>query len=957
MTRVGHKGLMETDPSMSSIPGSASGVASTRVRAGDVIADKYEVERVLAAGGMGVVVAAQHRQLRRRVALKFLLPELCAKQEVVDRFLREAQAMTTIQNEHVARVLDVGTGSDGLPFMVMEFLEGEDLGQCLDRRGNLPVQEAVDFVLQAMEALAEAHSHGFVHRDLKPSNLFVTKRPDGSPLVKVLDFGISKAISQDAEAKALTQTHGLLGSPLYMSPEQIRSSKKVDTRADIWTLGVILHELVTGVPPFEADNVAAVLAMIIAEDPTPLDQAMPDPPPGLAEVVAKCLKRDREQRYKTVGDLAEALRPFASREGHLSIERIARMVAHHVRVSTPVDLKIPTPPKNITPLHGGSDASPLAATAAQSRPPPPSNPRTSSPGSKRGDDATFGKYKLLAILGHGGMADVFLAVLGGPEGLGFNKLVVVKRLRPGLANDPEFVAMLVDEARIAARLSHPNVVQTHEVGVIDNEYYIAMEYLDGQPLHRIVQRTRTASPIPLAFRLGIVRDMLAGLHHAHELSDFDGTKLGVIHRDVTPQNLFVTYDGQVKLVDFGIAKARGRATETQQGVVKGKIGYMAPEQAGGQELDRRTDIFGAGVMLWELLTGERLWKGLDDVAIMQKLLLDKIPSSPRAANPEVHKTLDAIVKKALSRKKTDRYATAQDMQLEIERFMEAENLKCAPRDLGEWLAGVFVDRRKQTRSLIEQQLSAARAPTSNERRIIQLIDTGPNATPASNAKLQSLDRDATITDESVSRPDAAMSRSHPGSTVITTPTTLGRAKTLWAIAGGVSIVLATLLVVGLKNRQTARPENPIPTATTTPTVVASTPPVVPSATATVTESHGNDAPIQLLLSAVPQNAEFSIDDEPKVKTPATLTRPRDKKEHKITVTAPGHKPETKTVRFDENVVWAPQLVPAATGGHVVVPTTKPTPSATAAQPTNTAAPTTSGGRRIRPLDPDNPYGN
>jgi eukaryotic-like serine/threonine-protein kinase len=950
------------------------GVTSSPVSAGDVIADKYEVERVLAEGGMGVVVAAQHKQLRRRVALKFLRPELCEMREVVARFLREAQAMTTIQNEHVARVLDVGTMTTGAPYMVMEYLEGEDLAQVIERRDRLPVTEAIDYVLQGMEALAEAHVHGFVHRDLKPSNLFVTQRPDGSPLVKVLDFGISKVVAGEGGGVDLTHAHGLLGSPLYMSPEQIRSSKSVDARADIWTIGIILFELVSGQVPFQAESVPAVLAAIIADDPPLLLSVVPDSPPQLSDVISRCLRRNREERYANVADLANALKPFASREGHHSIEGIVRVIAHHARRTTPVDLRADTPPKGVrvvTPLHGSEQSAPLSPLAATAADPSllhnltPEEP----PKKDNANESTFGKYRLIAVLGQGGMADVFLAVLAGPQGLGFSKLVVIKRLRSNLASDPEFVAMLVDEARIAARLNHPNVVQTYEVGVIQNEYYIAMEYLDGQPLNRIVQRIRNKSgqssalDIPLAFRLGIVRDLLAGVHHAHELADFDGSPLGLVHRDVTPQNVFVTYDGQVKVVDFGIAKARGRATETAQGILKGKVAYMAPEQAGAQDTDRRADVFAAGVVLWELLTGERLWKGLDDVSIIQKLMLDKIPSSPRAVRPDVPRALDAMVKKALSRKKGDRYATARDFQVEIERFMESEGLKCPPRELGEWIGSLFADRRKQTRSLIESQLSALRSESPRSMRDMRDMGSPPPSGPMSGSmsgpmgmRLERLDQEPAGL-----RSDPVMARSHPGSTTGSG----ARLKSRAAIVGGAAVVLAVIGIIAAISRTPPKPIVPPTLASSelssrgnaAPVPIESTTVATKESSADRTPNVPADAPIKVALRGGAPGIEFAIDDEPKAKGPLALTKPRDKNAHRITATAPGYRPETKTVAFDADVTWTAQLAPTRGGAPTAGTTTAAhTASVASLVPAPPPQPTTSAsGRRRRDIDPDNPY--
>src|SRR5271170_1756872 len=251
------------------------------------------------------------------------------------------------------------------------------------------------------------------------------------------------------------------------------------------------------------------------------------------------------------------------------------------------------------------------------------------------------KYRLIAEIGRGGMADVFLAVVQGPAG--FNKLVVIKKTRPELAQDPEFLAMFLDEARLAARLNHPNVVQTTEVGQDGERYFIAMEYLDGQPLNRIRARAPAAFTTPMQVR--VLADTLAGLHHAHELCDFDGTQLGVVHRDATPQNVFVTYDGLVKVVDFGIAKAVDSSSETRTGVVKGKVTYMAPEQARGERVDRRADIFAAGVMLWEGVAGRRMWKGIPELTVVHELINGKLPSI-REAVPEVSDGLAKICERA-----------------------------------------------------------------------------------------------------------------------------------------------------------------------------------------------------------------------------------------------------------------------------------------------------------------------
>ncbi len=282
---------------------------------GDVLAGKYRVESTLGAGGMGVVVLVQHIELGQRMAIKLMMPGVNHDPQAVLRFLREARAAAGLQSEHVVRIFDVGTLESGAPFMVMELLRGEDLSQVLANAGRLPVVDAVDYVLQACHAIAEAHAMGIVHRDLKPSNLFLTRRSDGSPLVKVLDFGISKAMNPEGDAQFsanLTTTSAVMGSPLYMSPEQVRNAKQVDARADIWSLGVILHELLTGSPAFHADTLPGICAAIIADNPPPLRSLREDASSDLEAVLNRCLEKSVKSRYQTTREFMAALRPFAS---------------------------------------------------------------------------------------------------------------------------------------------------------------------------------------------------------------------------------------------------------------------------------------------------------------------------------------------------------------------------------------------------------------------------------------------------------------------------------------------------------------------------------------------------------------------------------------------------------------------------------------------------------------------
>jgi tRNA A-37 threonylcarbamoyl transferase component Bud32 len=296
---------------------------------GEILASKYEVERVLGVGGMGVVVAARHIQLGQRVAIKFMRVEAAQHAHGVSRFLREARAAVALSSEHVTKVLDVGTLDSGAPYMVMEYLSGADLGQVLKANGPLNIADTVAAVLQACEAIAEAHMLGIVHRDLKPSNIFATTRRDGTPLVKVLDFGISKTIELNTQGvrENLTASGLVIGSPLYMSPEQLRSAKAADARSDIWSLGVILFELLTGEAPFAGETLGETLSRIVAEPAPSVRTRRPDIPEGLAAVIAQCLERDIDRRIQNVAELAVKLAPFAPREASISVERIARVAA------------------------------------------------------------------------------------------------------------------------------------------------------------------------------------------------------------------------------------------------------------------------------------------------------------------------------------------------------------------------------------------------------------------------------------------------------------------------------------------------------------------------------------------------------------------------------------------------------------------------------------------------------
>jgi len=341
---------------------------SDAIRIGQVLLEKYRVDSILGQGGMGVVAECMHLQLNERVALKLLRQDVMLDRDAVERFKREGQAAAKLKSEYVARVRDVGELENGTPFMVMEYLDGQDLGVLITERGTLPAPWATELILQTCEALSEAHSYGIVHRDVKPTNLFVTWRPDGTALIKVLDFGISKSAA--GTDMHLTQTQSLLGTPAYMSPEQMRSARLVDGRTDIWSLGSVLYELLEGRKPFEAESFSEMCVKVAVDAPSPMTKTTVE----LQEVVLRCLAKAPEARYQSMADLARDLVPFTQdpQSATMLVERMQRMqrrgegnweglttgvgmrgVPHHVRDVGSAPVRQSSPAMN---WHGGSDS-------------------------------------------------------------------------------------------------------------------------------------------------------------------------------------------------------------------------------------------------------------------------------------------------------------------------------------------------------------------------------------------------------------------------------------------------------------------------------------------------------------------------------------------------------------------------------------------------------------------------
>jgi serine/threonine-protein kinase len=532
------------------------------------------------------------------------------------------------------------------------------------------------------------------------------------------------------------------------------------------------------------------------------------------------------------------------------------------------------------------------------------------------------KYRPIAELGHGGMAQVYLALAQGPAG--FNKLVVIKQIRDQLADDPEFLTMFLDEARLAARLNHPNVVQTNEVGGDGKRFYICMEYLEGQPLNRIMHRIGPSRGLTLGMQLRIVVDALAGLHYAHELVDFDGRRLEVVHRDATPHNIFVTYAGQVKVVDFGIAKALSSSSETRTGVLKGKVAYMAPEQAMGERVDRRADVFSVGMVLWEILAGKRLFKGLPDVAVLQRIIAGNVPS-PRTEKPDVAPELEAICMKALAHDKNARFATAAEMAATLEQATDALGEKGTVRDAGRLIDQFFAGERVKIQKLVEEQAAAGRGAVdiatfdprqSGSLPILDEHHTAQTANPGQGSASGSIPMGSART-PAPSLPTTTESPS--------TLTSASSASQVRPAADGrvrlIAAVLAALLgAVGAVAFFAVRGPAPAPQ---------------PS-------SSGEAAPKthSILVDSTPQGATVKEGDKVLGTTPMTIEVDPAAPPRKLVMTLEGHSPHTFLPTRDVMVPLAP--IPGAPQSYAGQPT-----SATA----DAAAPTDRPTKTYRPPPP------
>jgi serine/threonine-protein kinase len=462
---------------------------------------------------------------------------------------------------------------------------------------------------------------------------------------------------------------------------------------------------------------------------------------------------------------------------------------------------------------------------------------------------SFGKYRTLVELGRGGMAVVYLAAAEGPGG--FAKLVVVKELRGELAAELEFRDMFLDEARLAARISHPNVVQTYEVTDEGGRNLIVMEYLEGQPFSNVRARLGKLGRLELGDHVRVIADMLDGLHAAHEARDWDGRPLNVVHRDVSPHNVFVTYAGEVKVVDFGIAKAATSSQQTRTGIIKGKVSYMAPEQAFGRAVDRRADVFAAGIILWEAVAMRRMWKDMPDPGIIHHLGTGDIPRVETFA-PNAHPMLVRACARALAPSPADRYPTAAAMREDLEAYLAECHPRPTPRAFGALLDEVFHEERSRIRALVETEMSRRRHASTAELAAMPIpamsIPMDPRSDAATSASspgalassqisrvsavapVQSGVTSVTMSGSLAVETGPRMATSPPAAERSRTPLFVALAALVVAVVGG-----SAAIAVALRSPSPPAPAAPPPPVVeTTPTASAAAPGSTQAATPTPT---------------------------------------------------------------------------------------------------------------------------
>lgn len=612
------------------------------------------VTRKLGEGGFGAVYLAQHRVLGSLWVVKVLLPQWSQDPGMVQRFINEAKAASSIEHDSIIEIGDCGQLADGTWFIVMKYLDGGSLDGFLKSQGGpISMHLALQILAPVASGLEAAHARQIVHCDLKPENIYLIRKGANPHHAVILDFGVARMSEQLSGVR--TAPGMIAGTLAYMAPEQIFDRRTVDRRSDVYAIGVILYQMVTGgwLPFQQSDAPAAFFDLA----PTAVYQLQKDTAPidprrrgaqisdGFASAILAALQYDPARRPQSVRAfillLAQATPGDQFQPDGIAIVR--RYAEDLLEVT------------NLTETVRGTK--------------PDTSPAKTS------------RYQVGEQLGEGGMAEVFRGTMIGAEG--FVRTVAIKRIRPEFSSLPRFAQMFVQEAQIVSQLAHPNVVSVLDFDRdADGRLILVLEFVEGMDLDRLLE----SGAIPHSVVIFVVSEILSGLGYAHHLPA-GGDVRGIVHRDVSPHNVLLSWEAAVKLADFGLAKPREASEASASVQLRGKVAYMSPEQVNGNALDGRSDLFAVGVMLHEILTGESLfWK--DDIQTTITRVLNRPiprPSLTRRVAPD----LEAVVMRLLERDPAARYATAEQALEALAGCVDA-----SPRGRSE-LARLLVERFPQ----------------------------------------------------------------------------------------------------------------------------------------------------------------------------------------------------------------------------------------------------------------------
>jgi serine/threonine protein kinase len=687
---------------------------------GQVIGGRYTLDRMVAAGGMGEIWAAHDEVTSSVVAVKFVRRDRLSD-DARRRLLKEARASSAVNHPAVVAVRDVVESEAGEPALVMELLQGESLEV---RSKPIEPRECARLLLPVAEALAVAHAAGIVHRDLKPENIFLTTSGD----VKVLDFGIAKQVFVDAETAASvgTQTGAIIGTPQFMSPEQAFAERDIDHRTDIWSLGLVLYECLTGLLPTRADSLGQVLKIIVTENIPSIFDVAPNMPRDLGRLVNQMVQRQRDARPDSMNEVVTVLRAAVLNSAPPSSNDVVLRVGNSDSTDAWDDTQGPSQATTGTFTEDSTDSF-LQQIAAMP------DKGSAHPEPQRTGER-IAHYEVAEKIGQGGMGIVYAA-----QDVRLHRKVALKILPVALVANEERRRRFLREARSASAVQHANVATVYDVGESSGTVYIAMEHVEGKTLRAVLKAE--GGPLKPSRGIDIATQMAKGLARAHEA--------GVIHRDVKPENVMISADGTVKILDFGLAKVSREApvlqltesADTKEtddlasrvGRVLGTPAYMSPEQAAGGAVDARTDVYAMGVVLHEMLGGARPMKRHEgmDTAIRSHL-------SPEAAR---------IIEKCLKKSPEERYPSARELLEDLVKveagpsdkgssrrstWMLVGGLAIAATGIGVWwrtssgVAGPAPSMSSTNTVNAEPPLSAA----SNANNVIP-----PTATPAASAAL------------------------------------------------------------------------------------------------------------------------------------------------------------------------------------------------------------------------------